>query len=237
MNLIYRIAHITEKSFILILLVIIVILDLSGLLIYNNSFIPNFLAEISGIFTGIVISLVLINRFNKSQKRKRWEKIESSTYDSLIIFLEEFLLQVPFNIFYSDLSPMISDWKNIKTESIEKLRDWIKDLEFNKHKIQNKILNPQGESISKFICDWYNATEDSLYMIRTVLFPRILEFSEDEILLNSLNDFDMEMMELYIVKKGFENAYDLFPYFINSLNKIQQILIIIEKRKTNLTKK
>ena len=74
-------------------------------------------------------------------------------------------------------------------------------------------------------------------MIRTVLFPRILEFSEDEILLNSLNDFDMEMMELYIVKKGFENAYDLFPYFINSLNKIQQILIIIEKRKTNLTKK
>ena len=108
MNLIYRIAHITEKSFILILLVIIVILDLSGLLIYNNSFIPNFLAEISGIFTGIVISLVLINRFNKSQKRKRWEKIESSTYDSLIIFLEEFLLQVPFNIFYSDFSPMIS---------------------------------------------------------------------------------------------------------------------------------
>jgi len=227
---------VSETELIITLLIIVIILNLVGFLLYIDSYIPNFVAEVSGVFTGILIGLILVNRFNRIQKRRQWKKVEVLTLESLMIYLEEFFLEVFTNFNYPgmDLSPITPMWKDIDQELVNALDEWIDDLNKNK----DRIIDPKKEIIGDRVVEWYDATNDSLLVIRNVLFPRVLEISEDKELIDSLIDFDSNMMELYIKIKGYKEtyAYDLFPIFIDVLKKIQKILNVIAIRKSNLYK-
>ncbi len=223
--------EISERSLTIFLIIIILTINVIGGELYGTSYFPNFIAEFAGIFTGILITLVLINRFNRIQRNKQWKKVKILTLDSLTIYLQEFLNEtfMQFNYSGMDVSPTTPKWKDIDKKSVAQLKLWIDELNRNKDKIVCEY------TVSDKVVEWYKVSENDLSIIRNVLFPRILEISEDNELIDSLIDFDAVMMDLNINIKGYLECYhiDLFPVFIDAINKIQAVLKVIVVRKEN----
>lgn len=227
-----KLSEVSERSFTYILILVILIINLLGIVLYGSSYFPNVIADLGGIFTGILITLVLVNKFNQNQRRKQWQKVKIFTFNSLIIYLQEFLNETFMNFNYPgmDVSPTTPKWKDIDANSVDQLKIWINELDRNKEKIL------YTDRLSDNVVEWYKNLENDLFLIRNVLFPRILEISEDNELINSLIDFDTVMMDLNINIKGYIACHhiDLFPVVIEALNKIPAVLKVIIDRKTNI---
>lgn len=211
---------------------------------WGNDFWPNALSEFLGMFVelifGALFTFVVIDKYIQYHKDRQWQKIKSITYKNLYFLLSDLLLKLNLS-FVKEMR--VESY--ILAEDIETLNDYLPKSDFNvfvKSLIENINKKIQKESFDKNIDSDESASfsDEQLYasMIKfkqhskqdlntlsNLTIPKLLNFSDDIILLDDLIELE-ELLTSLLSKIKTAHSDNNIKYIW--LLKLQEILTKID---------
>lgn len=177
---------------------------------WGNDFWPNALSEFLGMFVdlifGALFTFVVIDKYLQYHKNKQWQKIKNITYKSLYFSVSDMVLKLN-----SALPQGIREESYSLSEDLETLNDYLlkEDLDV--------FIDSLSKNIQKLICERFPQTakpdetasihDEAVYLalvnfknsiksdinnINALIVPRLLNFSDDIILLDEI----VELVEI-----------------------------------------
>lgn len=214
---------------------------------WGNDFWPNALSEFLGMFVdlifGSLFTFVVIDKYLQYHKSKQWRKIKNITSKNLYFILSNILLKLNLS-FPKDMR--VESY--VLTEDIETLNDYLPKEDFDifvdslNEKINNFIRQKHpnafvdteefnsfdDEQIHTALVKFKQHSKIEINSLSTVTVPKLLNFSDDPILL----DYVIELEELFTSlmskintvhrKNGSSNVNNHVKYIW--LLKIQELL-------------
>lgn len=177
---------------------------------WGNDFWPNALSEFLGMFVdlifGALFTFVVIDKYLQYHKNKQWKKIKNITYKSLYFSISDITLKLN-----SALPDGFKEDSYSLSEDIDTLNDYLlkEDLDVFINSLSKNIQKLIGEKFpqtgkldeSIFIHDeiiysslvkFKNNIKSDINNINSLIVPRLLNFSDDIILLDEI----VELVEI-----------------------------------------
>lgn len=178
---------------------------------WGNDFWPNALSEFLGMFVdlifGALFTFVVIDKYLQYHKNKQWSKIKSITYKSLYFSVSDMVLKLN-----SALPQGIREESYSLSEDLETLNDYllkedldvfIDSLSKNVQKLtEEKFPLTSGkpdetssihdETIYAALIKFKNSIKTDINNINSLIVPRLLNFSDDIVLLDEI----VELVEI-----------------------------------------
>lgn len=215
--------YISLKTFILSLTTLALVLIISGFFYDTKGFVSNILAEITGLFLGIVVAILLVDRITENQRKKKWERVRQISHRTIAHHLNNIVLEL-FNHFpltknNSIITPLnntdLSD--NYQKPNLDNVIQQIKKL------IELKQI--QAESVRTY----FNAIKWDIAQIRSDLMPRIIQSSDNQELIDALTEFDdlmQDLQSMLIIRREVIQPifYLTFEQVLEKINDIYKLL-------------
>lgn len=200
-------------------LVLALIFIVIGFLFDVKDYSINILAELAGLFIGIIVAILLVDRLTENQRKKRWARVRELTHRTIAHHLSNIILEL-FNHFpLPDQQIVATIVKNRDKPSSQIINTLNIIIEQIKHLLQeNKISNLSA-------IDYYNAIKWDVSQIRLDLIPRVMQSSEDQNLIDALVEFDdttQDVQTAVVTQKQFTNSNILY-HIIPLLETIRNI--------------
>lgn len=210
---------ISLKFFILAFAILSLILVIVGFSYDTKGFVSNILAEITGLFLGIIIAILLVERLSESQQKKRWERVRKLTHRSISHHLNNIVLEL-FNHFpienHNSLTVLLNSRDHLNSDTSSILNNLIAQI--------NRLY---GQNQVKFnmLIEYFNVIKWDISQIRHDLMPRVIQSSDNQELIDALVEFDdiaQELQSNIIIQKRSVTQGGL-PNIISFLEKIRDI--------------
>lgn len=158
-----------------------------GALLDFKGFISNVSSEILGVFLGFLIAIFFLDHYQNALREKQWEKVRELTYGSLITNLSISI----FNLFtfFEDTLPDIKVFRSLFMKFPQSDNAGSKAL-MDLHNIFREAPTDMWLEYSRKTFTYFEATRYHLDRISDILTPRILEFSDDKEIIDSLINFE-----------------------------------------------
>lgn len=110
--------------------VVAVATGVAGFLVDSQGFLGNLLAETTGIFAGILIALLIVERYADYHKEKQWDKVRKLTYNSIRSHLCD--LTIDTILYFLDdhrlMSPIIDGHDHANPDTVDAMAKLISQL-------------------------------------------------------------------------------------------------------------
>lgn len=211
---------------------------------WGNDFWPNALSEFLGMFVelifGAIFTFIVIDKYIQYHKNKQWGKIQNITYKNLYFLLSDLLLKLNFS-FQKEMR--VESY--VVVEDIETLNDYLPKADFDIFvkaliaSINKKIQEEEScknissdESIYFVDEQLYNSlikfklhSKQDLSNLSNLIIPKLLSFSDDIALLDSLLELEELLTSLLSKIETIHHNTDKIKCIW--LLKLQEILIKI----------
>lgn len=158
----------------------------AGLLLDPKSMGVNLLAGIVCTALGIPIAIWVIDRYLKHVGRRRWSRVETLTYRAIAAHLCDSTVEILIGMdVLKDLRPMapIQEGRDKPdARTIEGLRALATLL--------RAVPDPENNDRSDAAIECYNASKWDLDQLCDSLLPRVIEYSDEQDLIDSLIELD-----------------------------------------------
>lgn len=178
---------------------------------WGNDFWPNALSEFLGMFVelifGALFTFVVIDKYLQYHKNKQWQKIKNITYKSLYFSISDMVLKLN-----SSLPEGFKEVSYSLSEDIDTLNDYLlkEDLDVFIDSLSKNIqkligekfpqastkidetLSTNDEEIYSSLVKFKNNIKMDINNINSFIVPRLLNFSDDIILLDEI----VELVEI-----------------------------------------
>ncbi len=208
-----------NSFFILILLVLALFFIVAGFLLNVRDYAINILAEMAGLFIGVIVAVVLVDRLTENQRRKRWARVRELTHRTISHHLVNIMLEL-FNHFpltnHRITATLLTSRDHLEPKMIEALNNiinQIKDL-----LTANKITNQSA-------FDYYHAIKWDVNQIRFDLIPRVMQSSDNQNLIDTLVEFDDTIQDIQtaLIMQNQISDSDIRSHIVPLLETIQNI--------------
>ncbi len=200
-------------------LILALIFIVSGFLFSTKDYAINILAELAGLFIGIIIVILLVDRLTEHQRRKRWAQVSESTHRTIGHHLNNIVLELFNHFSLCDHYAIAAIIKNRDQSSIQMVNALNNIIAQIKDLLQeNKISNLSAT-------DYYNAIKWDVNQIRFDLIPRVMQSSDNQNLIDALVEFDDTMQDIQtavVMQKQFKDTNILY-HIIPLIETIQNI--------------
>ena len=180
---------------------------------WGNEFWPNAFSEFLGMFVelifGAVFSFVVIDKYLQYHKNLQWKKIKDNTYKNLYFILSNILLKLNLAL---PKETRVGTY--VLTEDVETLNEYLPTDEFDSFvdslvQIIDNIIKDRhsrqsyteeepdsfaDEQIHLALEKFKQQSKSDINSISTLVLPKLLNFSDDPILLDDV----IELEELFI---------------------------------------
>jgi hypothetical protein len=215
--------RVSLKTFILILAALALLLIISGFFYDTRGFVSNILAEITGLFLGIVVAILLVDRFTESQRQKRWERVRVLTHNAIAHHLSNIILELHNHFPLTNHNKVLTTIENNEAS-----------YQFSKLQITNiveQIRQPilMRQIPAESIREYFNSIKWDISQIRLDLMPRVIQSSDNQELIDILIEFDDIVQDLQnnvIIKKHIAEpaVYNNFLLLLEKIKDIYQLL-------------
>jgi len=196
-----------------------VVVGIGGFLVNPQGFLENLLSEATGIFAGILIALLIVDKYAEYHKERQWSRVRRLTYNSIRAHLCDLATDVIIN-FLSDhrlMTPIIDgrDYPNPKTTTA------MKRMVAQLRELSDTVGSEK--STSDLAVEWYEEVKWDLDQIQHLLTPRVVQSSNDQQVIDSLIEFDNARRSLHnaIILHQRVVTHGVFPYVIELLERVQ----------------
>lgn len=196
-----------------------VTIGIVGFLVDSRGFLENLLSEATGIFVGILIALLIVDKYAEYHKEKQWSKFRELTYNSIRAHVCDLTTDmiIYFLSAHRLMTPIIDgrDHPNPKTTiAMEKMIAQLRELP--------NTVNAE-KSTSDLAVEWYEEVKWDLDEIQHLLTPRVVQSSNDQQVIDSLIEFDSARRSLHnaIIVHRRVVTHSVFPYVIKLLEQAQ----------------
>ncbi|MCX7785144.1 MAG: hypothetical protein N2201_02805 [candidate division WOR-3 bacterium] len=179
-----------NSLFILVLIVLALVFIIIGFSLNVKDYAINILAEMAGLFIGVIVAVLLVDRLTENQRKRRWARVRELTHRTISHHLSNIILEL-FNHLPLSRCPEIlailenRDQPNLKViDALNNITEQIKNLLQD-----NKILMQP-------VIDYYNTIKWDVNQIRLDLIPRVMQSSDDQDLINALVEFDDKIQDI-----------------------------------------
>lgn len=196
---------ISLKTFIFIFISLSLILIIVGFIYDTKEYTINILAEITGLFLGIIAAILLVDRFTENQRKKRWTRVRILSHRTIANHLSNILLEL--HNYFPQLNQPVNE------PQLDRLIP----------QLQQAFLNHQITAES--IREYFNSIKWDISQIRLDLMPRVMQSSDNQELIDALIEFDDVAQDLHkcvIIKKRIIEP-DVYNNFMRLLEKIRDI--------------
>jgi hypothetical protein len=193
---------------------------------------PDAIATVAALAAGVWITLAVVEHALKEDQKRQWKKLRESTFSEIMNYVSYIAVSVPFFMF-----PALTEDDRKKSieigETIQnKMHNYKKEGKMAADavlKLQQLLINTydyisvtggkaseeQEKAIIEHMKSAYEDTKFMFDVIRTVLLPRVLGFSENDNLRQALINFEIASLEcdnlmrslsspLYPIKPGLQ---------------------------------
>ncbi len=183
----------TSKKYIVWILVLVAVGLVGGLWIDAKGFWLNIFSDLVQIFIGLLIGLWILDRYNDDRQRKKWETVRHFTYVAIATHLFYILDQMVID--FADIIPNILSlqFRTHEHQPNQQTLDSIVALYNSLVQYQEK----QETDLSSRVVEYYVNIKDDLNYIGDHLTPRVLEFSQNQKLIDDLIMFDDARSHLF----------------------------------------
>ncbi len=215
--------YISLKTFILLLTTLALLLIISGFFYDTQGFVSNILAEITGLFLGIVVAILLVDRITENQRKKKWERVRQISHRTIAHHLNNIVLEL-FNHF-----ALTKDNSIITPLNNTDLSDTYQKPNLNKVIQQIKKLMALEQIQPESVRAYFNAIKWDIAQIRSDLMPRIIQSSDQQELIDALIEFDdlmQDLQSMLIIKRQIiqPTFYLTFEQVFEKINDIYKLL-------------
>ena len=174
----------------------------AGLLLDPKSMGVNLLAGIVCTALGIPVAIWIIDRYLKRIARRRWSRVDTLTYRAIAAHLCDSAVEILIGIdVLNDLRPMepIQEGRNEPdAQTIEGLGALSGLL--------RAVPNPGNNDLSDAAIECYKASKWDLDQLCDSLLPRVIEYSDEQDLIESLIELDAVRRALHNSMIGHQQA-------------------------------
>lgn len=206
---------------------------------WGNDFWPNALSEFLGMFVdlifGALFTFIVIDKYTQYHKNKQWGKIKNITYKNLYFILSNILLKLNLS-----LPKEMRVESYVLTEDIETLNEYlpradfdifIKSLSEDIGKVaQDNFPNPPpspkdaasflDEQLYSSLVKFKQHSKQDVVALSGLIIPKLLNFSDDIILLDDLIEFEEILTSLMA------NIKTVHRSSANSHNRIKHVWLL-----------
>lgn len=177
---------------------------------WGNDFWPNAMSEFLGMFVdlifGAIFTFVVIDKYLQYHKNKQWKKIKNITYKSLYFSISDMVLKLN-----AALPQGFKEESYMLSEDMETLNDYLlkEDLDVFVETLGKNVQRligekfPQADKVDETIAihdealyaaliKFKNNIKTDINNINTFIVPRLLNFSDDIVLLDEI----VELVEI-----------------------------------------
>jgi hypothetical protein len=226
-----------EKWLVIISFILFVIFNTMGFLIDERIFVGHFLAELAGIWFGILVAMLIVDRF----KDQQWAKVRNLTYGAiaahicdLAIYTYDYFpmlwdveMMMRDNGRRSILERVIDGRDHPNSDTIDAMGELADLLE------EPSILewvdeeNPMADrkTIADIATDYYEGIEWEIDQIIDVLTPRVINSSNDQKIINAITELDKSGRNLHNAIRMHKRkpTHYVLPYVIALLQNAQKL--------------
>jgi len=174
----------------------------AGLLLDSKSMGVNLLAGIVCTALGIPIAIWVIDRYLKHVGRRRWSRVDTLTYRAIAAHLCDSAVEILIGMdVLMDLRPMapIQEGRDKPDpQTVEGLGALAKLL--------RAVPNPGNNDLSDTAIECYKASKWDLDQLCDSLLPRVIEYSDEQDLIDSLIELDAVRRTLHNSMIGHQRA-------------------------------
>jgi hypothetical protein len=185
-----------------------------------EAFLGNTLAEATGLFVGILVTLLIVDKYLERQREKQWLRVREVTYEAIVTHLRDLLSNVVFYL----------------SEDVDLLIPLARDGEQSSKVIAViEVLKSQleffGGDKPTFSEAFYDAVKWDLDHIRDVLTPRVIQSSNDQHVIDALVEFDQASSEVHnvVVKQKKVSREDVYPSIVKFLERVQALYSVVSE--------
>jgi hypothetical protein len=190
-------------------LLVTVAASLWGLALDRWDFVSNLLAELAGLTLAFVIGLLVFDRLAERRRAGQWARVRILTIRGIAGRLAG-AFTTAFIHLHTELDTMIAIQGGADKPSSEALAGY-RDLASEMAARTDTVRGRPDKSTSDLVIDFYEAAQWDLDQIQLVLYPRVIESSADQQLIDALADFDEARRNLHDRIIGHKLSYTHAP--------------------------
>lgn len=207
-----------------------IIITVSGVGLYIDAqgFIENLLSEVVGIFAGIIVALLVVDRYIKHQNERQWAKVRNLTYTAIINHLCDMAVEAIIHFLVKDhrlITPIIGGRDQPNPSTIAAMAELVSLLR------QVQDVDSEGRSTSDIAVEFYEEVEWDLDQIQDVLTPRVVQSPAEQQVIDALIEFDHARHRLHnaIIAHKRIATHGVLPHVIELIERAQGLYSVIYK--------
>jgi len=158
----------------------------TGFQIDAKSMSVNVLAGLACIAFGIPIAIWIVDRYLKHIARRRWSRVDTLTYRAIATHLCDSAVEILIGIdVLNDLRPMAPIQEGRDRPDAQTIEGLIALA-----KLLRAVPNPANNDLSDAAIECYKASKWDLDQVCDSLLPRVIEYSDDQDLIDALIELD-----------------------------------------------
>lgn len=212
--------------------IIMILASWIGLSIDSKGFLVNIFTEITSLVVTIFFISIIIDQYNKYQRRREWEKICYISYKAIYYNLFEINRKIEYN--YPEIKDTIipvfrkkgefprpiDNYKNSERMSgNERLyKRHFEDLieKFIRYDEKLRVKDRKKQiPFNKYTINYVDSIKENIYQISDIWLPRLISKSDNKELINQLAQFDFASLALISTIEEFKshpNSISNFSY-------------------------
>jgi hypothetical protein len=193
-----------------------------GFLVDPQGFLGNLLSEVTGIFIGIVVALLVVDRYTALHQENQWARVRNLTYRAIAAHLCDLAAEVFIYFPVHDNRPMRSISEGRDKPSPDAITGMAKLV--SQLRQLPEAVN-KNQSMSDLAVEFYEAIRWDLDQIRDVLTPRVVQSSNDQAVIDALVEFDNARRRLHNAVAVHTRivTHGILPDVINLLEESQAL--------------
>jgi hypothetical protein len=216
----------TFRKWLICLSIVVVVVSAIGLAVNAKGFFENLLSEGAGIFVGIIVALLIVDKYTEHQKEQQWARVRDLTYQALAAHLcgltTDALIRFPIGD-HRPMTPIVVGRDHPNPATVPAIGDLLSQL----RKLPSAVS--AEKSTSDLSVEFYEMVKWDLDQIRDVLTPRVVQSSNDQQIIDALIEFDDAGRRLHnaiIVHKRIV-THSVFPDTMALLEQVQSLYGIL----------
>lgn len=183
------------RLFILGLILVVIICVCLGYLLDINAFLLNLFSGFAGGSISLLVGLFLIDSFASYRREKEWLKVRTLTLDVIVSHLN-IIIDLIYTCFYTQEFPKrlfidrhFGEFNKLDPETLLLVQSLPQAFLSSFDRKTGRFKNKNKPSFIVMI-DFFSLISWRLELITSTLTPRVIQFSNNQVLLKALSEFD-----------------------------------------------